>query len=389
MPQPLTEDRSLRKFVALAVASLLAGLTLLTAGVNLAFAQTVTLSIDGQERPVSVVHASVAEVLAQQNIPLGARDQVSPDLASTARADSPIIVRHARPIALDLDGRQGLYWTTATSVAAVVAELGLDDRQVILSHDPETPIGLDGLSLSIDTGKDVTVTADGQNFALHSPGRVADALEAAGLSYDEDDIITPEPTTWLNQGLAISLVRVEITTVEREVEIPFETTETPDESLYQGRTTVDQAGQAGLRHETVVQTTHDGQLVDEQITATTIVSQPVAQVQRLGAKPLPVVVNSEVKQIAYNLVLERGWDDSQFNCLDNLYQRESGWNPYAANPSGAYGIPQALPGSKMASAGADWQTNPRTQIIWGLGYIVGRYSTPCGAWSHFQSSGWY
>ena len=66
-----------------------------------------------------------------------------------------------------------------------------------------------------------------------------------------------------------------------------------------------------------------------------------------------------------------------------------GWNVYASNPSGAYGIPQALPGSKMATAGADWETNPATQISWGLGYITGRYGTPCGAWDTFNAQGWY
>lgn len=84
-----------------------------------------------------------------------------------------------------------------------------------------------------------------------------------------------------------------------------------------------------------------------------------------------------------------GWGDDQFACLVSLWDKESGWRVNAANPSGAYGIPQALPGSKMASAGADWQTNPATQIAWGLGYISGRYGTPCGAWGHSQSTGWY
>lgn len=80
----------------------------------------------------------------------------------------------------------------------------------------------------------------------------------------------------------------------------------------------------------------------------------------------------------------------QWSCLDALWQRESNWNPSAMNPSsGAYGIPQSLPGSKMASAGADWRTNPATQIRWGLGYIKGRYGSPCGAWGHSQSVGWY
>jgi hypothetical protein len=84
-----------------------------------------------------------------------------------------------------------------------------------------------------------------------------------------------------------------------------------------------------------------------------------------------------------------GWGDDQFGCLVSLWSKESGWRVNAANPSGAYGIPQALPGSKMASAGADWQTNPATQITWGLGYISGRYGTPCSAWATSESQGWY
>ncbi|MFG6401255.1 lytic transglycosylase domain-containing protein [Microbacterium sp. P04] len=85
-----------------------------------------------------------------------------------------------------------------------------------------------------------------------------------------------------------------------------------------------------------------------------------------------------------------GWGDDQFGCLQSLWQKESGWNYKASNrSSGAYGIPQALPGSKMASAGADWATNAGTQIAWGFGYISSRYGSPCGAWSHSQSVGWY
>jgi len=96
------------------------------------------------------------------------------------------------------------------------------------------------------------------------------------------------------------------------------------------------------------------------------------------------------KAIAAELVAARGWGSDQYDCLVSLWQKESSWNVYAANrSSGAYGIPQALPGSKMASVGADWQTNPATQITWGLNYIGGRYSTPCGAWAHSVANNWY
>ena len=85
-----------------------------------------------------------------------------------------------------------------------------------------------------------------------------------------------------------------------------------------------------------------------------------------------------------------GWSSGQFGCLDSLWTKESGWNSHATNgSSGAYGIPQSLPGSKMASAGSDWQTNPATQIKWGLQYIKDVYGSPCSAWSHSQAVNWY
>ncbi|PZG16154.1 hypothetical protein C1J01_21950 [Nonomuraea aridisoli] len=96
------------------------------------------------------------------------------------------------------------------------------------------------------------------------------------------------------------------------------------------------------------------------------------------------------KSIAKPMVAKRGWSTTQYRCLVKLWHRESGWNHRAANgSSGAYGIPQALPGHKMASSGRDWRTNPRTQIKWGLRYIKQRYGTPCRAWGHFQSHRWY
>ena len=94
--------------------------------------------------------------------------------------------------------------------------------------------------------------------------------------------------------------------------------------------------------------------------------------------------------IARSLMGSYGWGDGEFSCLQSLWNRESGWNYQAQNASsGAYGIPQALPGSKMSSVADDWATNPATQITWGLGYIQGRYGTPCSAWAHSESVGWY
>lgn len=97
------------------------------------------------------------------------------------------------------------------------------------------------------------------------------------------------------------------------------------------------------------------------------------------------------REIARQMMLNKyGWGDAQFQCYDSIIMRESRWIHTADNPnSSAYGIPQALPGSKMASAGADWRTNPATQIRWGLGYVKSRFGTPCAAWSFKKAHGWY
>jgi hypothetical protein len=109
-----------------------------------------------------------------------------------------------------------------------------------------------------------------------------------------------------------------------------------------------------------------------------------------SAPAAPPAPSGSPQQIALGMLGSYGWSSDQFSCLVSLWNQESGWNVEAANPtSGAYGIPQALPGSKMASAGPDWQTDATTQIRWGLGYIKGTYGSPCGAWAHEQAVGWY
>jgi hypothetical protein len=105
-----------------------------------------------------------------------------------------------------------------------------------------------------------------------------------------------------------------------------------------------------------------------------------------GSDPSP----GSNKATAKSMLASAGFGLDQWGCLESLWMKESGWNERAMNRySGAYGIPQSLPGTKMASAGADWQTNAATQIKWGLGYIKGRYGTPCAAWGHSQAKGWY
>lgn len=127
-------------------------------------------------------------------------------------------------------------------------------------------------------------------------------------------------------------------------------------------------------------------------------AEAAAQAQReaeaaAAAEAARVAANTPdgAKATARQMAAERyGWGGDQFSCLNSLWQKESNWNYQAYNDSsGATGIPQSLPGSKMATAGADWQTNAATQIAWGLDYISRAYGTPCAAWGHSQATNWY
>lgn len=109
-----------------------------------------------------------------------------------------------------------------------------------------------------------------------------------------------------------------------------------------------------------------------------------------AAAPSYDTSSGSVQSLAAQILAAAGFGDADYNCFAYIVERESSWNPYAQNPSsGAYGLMQALPGSKMASHGSDWASNPATQISWGLDYMVGRYGSPCGAYNFWVNNHWY
>jgi hypothetical protein len=129
--------------------------------------------------------------------------------------------------------------------------------------------------------------------------------------------------------------------------------------------------------------------------AATVRATPQATATVQATKPASVAdakmaTSGSPQQIAAAMLASFGWSSGQLGCLDPLWEHESGWSVTADNAgTGAYGIPQALPGSRMSSAGPDWQTSAQTQIKWGLEYIKDTYGSPCGAWDHEEATGWY
>ncbi|MDQ6526234.1 transglycosylase SLT domain-containing protein [Nocardioides sp. LHD-245] len=126
-----------------------------------------------------------------------------------------------------------------------------------------------------------------------------------------------------------------------------------------------------------------------------IMAQLARRAERIAKRtplaPLPAEIDAgSNRALGYREMLEFGFPADQWPYLDALWQRESGWNHLAENPSsGAYGIPQSLPATKMAVVGGDWRTNPETQIRWGLAYIAARYGNAQKAWEHSERTGWY
>ena len=191
--------------------------------------------------------------------------------------------------------------------------------------------------------------------------------------------------------------------VTEETEIEFVTSATEDPTIAIGTNIVKQAGKTGL-----AEVTYELKLVDDnEVTRTEIgrvvTTEPVeAVVIRGTGDPADIAVairtaegetgtrsgNKKYAQLYINQ--EFGWGEKQFACLETLWFRESNWNHKATNPvTGAYGIPQSLPGRKMASIADDWKTNPATQIKWGAEYIEDRYDTPCEALDFFYDRNWY
>ncbi|WP_159451349.1 G5 domain-containing protein [Demequina sp. NBRC 110054] len=193
---------------------------------------------------------------------------------------------------------------------------------------------------------------------------------------------------------------VEVVTETKEVSLPFETVEEDDDSIDKGTEEVTTEGEEGTKLVSYEVTYVDGEEVSREKTVSVIVAEPVDEVVSVGTYEEPTIsvpnsvaaanptgnraIGKELAESTY------GWTGDQWQCLEALWTRESGWNQNAHNSSsGAHGIPQALPGSKMAAYGSDWATNPATQIKWGLSYVKGRYGTPCNAWNSFLSKGWY
>lgn len=354
----------------------------------------VTLDVDGQVHSVSAFGRTVKDVLDAQGVEVSDRDVVSPSVDALVSDGAEVVVRHGRDVVVEVDGERRTVWTTAVTVQDVLAELGLRG-ELRTSASRSADLGSGGLRVS--TMKTVHVSVDGQTQDLvTTASTVRETLEELGVELGPLDRVSVSLDAAAVDGLVVKIDRVTGVTRSETVAQPFETVREDDPTLAVGTEKTTVTGRDGSKVVTFIAYVVDGVEIGRTMLAESVTIAPRNQVVRVGTftgpdpSSVPAVEPGTSRAIGLEMVLARGWNEAEFACLDPLWSHESGWRVNAANSSsGAYGIPQALPGSKMASVGADWQTNPRTQIEWGLGYIAARYGSPCQAWAFFQAHNYY
>ena len=361
--------------------------------------KTVDLVVDGHAQSIRTTADRVGEVLADAGYRVTSHDLLAPAASSTIDNGGRIVLRRGRLLHLDVDGVQTDVWTTAPTVAAALSELGYSSRDFVsVSRDRRLP--LVPTDIAIRTPRAITIVHDGirQQVTTTDP-TVGEVLGDLGLTLSSRDRLSVSMSSPVRGGETVRIQRVSKRLVTKIKRLPFKTIRRSDSSMRLGTTELVRHGRYGRSRVTYSLVYVDGKLAGRTMIKSVLLEKPTAQVLAVGtrkrsiatvsAPSVPAPSPGTAKAIARDLAAGRGWGDEQYNCLVVLWNNESGWNVHASNPSGAYGIPQALPGWKMSSAGPDWQNNATTQIKWGLGYIAGRYNTPCGAWSFWQGNGWY
>ncbi|MCI1219619.1 MAG: G5 domain-containing protein [Bifidobacterium sp.] len=234
---------------------------------------------------------------------------------------------------------------------------------------------------------------------------VKSVLDAGDITLEPNDTVSPALDAKIAESTVISINRAGAKLETSQSPIAFNVVKKETSALLQGQQKVETEGKAGVMETTSLVTRAGGKIVDSNIFASFVKSAPIDKVILVGtgtrsssapaggatkSTPAPAGIGTTVpagamQQWAHDYMLSNGYSEADFSATVFIISHESGWRVNAMNPSGAYGLPQALPGSKMSSMGADWATNYQTQLRWFWGYCAGRYGSVQGAYSYWLS----
>ena len=377
--------RAVARPTRLVAAAQAAVLTLLVAGVAgwAVFDRTVTLEVDGRAQQVRILGSEVADVLAEADLEVGARDLVSPALGETVPDGSTVVVRYARRLTVtDPAGTEQTFWTTELRVDEALAAAGLRTEDAWLSTSRSTRVGRDGLSLTLSLPKAVTVVADGQSRAVTSPApTVADLLAELGLVLDADDRLSVTPETVLAAGATVTVQRVSVADAVEVVAVPHGSRTVEDPGMLIGTDEVREAGAPGEQSVTFSVVTVDGVEESRTETTRTTTREPVERVVAEGTQESPQSVPSPAAAPRPGSASAASGDVASLNWAA-LAACESGGNPTIVSSNGLYhglyqfstGTWQSVGGSGVASQASAGEQTSRAQALYSRSGV--------GQWPH-------
>jgi uncharacterized protein YabE (DUF348 family) len=319
----LGRSKSLLAVVVTAVVLALVGTSVGYAALN----KEVTLSVDGETRTVSALGSTVEDVLESQDIEVGERDVVAPGLDETVDDGTRISVQFARPLELEVDGKEQTYWVTSTDVESALAEIGQRFVGADLSASRGAEIDRGGMSLTVVTPKQLTIKVGaGKAMKREIAGAtVADVLDELEVDVDKDDIVEPKRKAAVEEGdkITVTKIRVQRKPVDGE-SIAFDTVEREDDSMFEGETETVREGRAGARDVVYRLVFRNGELQTRKVVKAEVIREPVDEIVAVGTKEEPAPAP------ATNFA-------SGSTVWDQLAQCESGGNWAINTGNGYYG----------------------------------------------------
>ena len=345
-------------------------------------AMVVIISHDHVEQTVPSKEPTVGALLNKLNIHLGEGDVVEPDPATPIAQDNfRINIYRAVPVVIVDQGHKTFAFSAATTPRSVAKQQGLtvyaEDN---VSLDPVQDFlreGAIGHEVVIDRATPVNLNLYGSPITIRTHAKtVGQLIKEKNIHLAKDDQVMPDKSAPISLGQQVFITRngTKIESVTQNIPMPLQIIQ--DKSLAYGTSAVRQTGSAGKQVVTYQINLQNGREVGRTVIQTVVTEQPVVQIVAKGINLGGIKGDMALAGIA----------PSDYNYVDYIVSHESRWNPQARNASsGAYGLCQALPGSKMASYGSDWQTNPVTQLKWCSGYAHSRYGSWHAAYSYWVS----
>jgi uncharacterized protein YabE (DUF348 family) len=336
----------------------------------------VVFSHDKKQETLPTRAKTVGEFLQRVNIPLNEGDIVEPS-ADTQILDEKfrINIYRARPVTVIDDGRKTFAFSAATTPRSVASQAGVEvypeDKIVSQMETEFLRDGAIGEKVVIDRATPTNLNLYGTQVPVRTHAKtVEELLKEKKVELAKDDTVQPALATPITAQTQVFVIRNGSKVVTEEQAIPNEVQTIEDPSLSFGSVAIRQKGSAGKRLVTYQVDTQNGKEVGRKEIQAVVAVEPVKQIVARG-RAVFIPADKEAVMAAAGIAR------SDFAYVNYIVSRESGWNAAARNPSGAFGLCQALPGSKMATAGSDWGTNPVTQLKWCDGYAKGRY----GSWA--------